>query len=550
MRSLRLAASAALWLGCANTVVESSPYNSPVSHGREFRKVAVWAKSGLAFRQQTEAWAVAALRDKQLDAIPSLEVWPIDASNDEIRSRLEGRHIDAVLVLVLEEASAVADLGSPATTTLYGSPAGLTSKTTPAPTGRAAFSATLFDGTTGRVVWQWQLVDTGEGSAHWTEFRTLFEEKAVGALLTASVLTLCRPPETPAAGTAAAKPRSDDCPWLVRSLPRPAKLPCPCPTPLPPSGCACVVPPPLPPVLTKCPLFLPNVVWSSVPYFGSEGTFFADVSGNGKSDAIVINRSEIVVRRSLGSSFGPNEWWLNAAFHGDKGTFFADVDGDGKADAIAVSSTGISVRRSTSDGFGPAEPWSATPYFGEVATFFADVDGDGKADAIVVNVSNVGVRLSNGTRFVLPNQVWSFRSTSGEVGTFFVDVNGDGKADAVSVNQGNIEVRPSTGTSFESQATVWSGSFHGNRGTYFADVDGDGRADAIAVTDSGVLVKRSTGGAFAKTEDWTRNPYYGDHGTFFADVNGDGAADAIVVNESVVVARVSDAYELCVVPAP
>jgi FG-GAP-like repeat len=550
MASLRLAASVGLWMGCANTVVESSNYVSPVSQGREFRKVAVWAKAGLAFRQKTEASAVAALREARIDARPSLVVWPIDASNDEIRARLDAKGIDAVLVLTLEQASAAYEAGTTPTTTLYGGAAGAPS-TTPNTNDRVVFSATLFEEKTGRLMWQWQLVRSGDVGTHWDAFRGLFEDKALGDLLSTGVLLRCQLDGTRGAGPAAGEGTGADCPWQRRALPRRVGGLCPCPTPPPKDGCACVVPPPLPPVLTKCPVFLPNVVWSTVPYFGEEGTFFADVTGDGKADAIVVNKNQIVVRPSLGSSFGPNEWWLDAAFHGEKGIFFADVDGDGKADAIFVSSTGISVRRSTDEGFGPLEVWSPTPYYGEVGTFFADVNGDGKADAIVVNASNVGVQLSDGTRFTLPNKLWSSVPYSGEVGTFFVDVTGDGKADAVIVNGANIEVRQSTGTGFQLQSAVWSASFHGDRGTFFADVDGDGRADAIAVTDAGVLVKRSTGSAFAKTEAWTRGvPYYGDRGTFFADVNGDGALDAIVVNDSVVVARMSDAYELCVVPGP
>jgi hypothetical protein len=87
-------------------------------------------------------------------------------------------------------------------------------------------------------------------------------------------------------------------------------------------------------------------VWSSVPYYGQRATFFADVTGDGKADAIVVNKTAIVVRPSTGSSFGPNEVWSAVPYYGQRGTFFDDVTGDAKADAIVVNNDGTVVRRS------------------------------------------------------------------------------------------------------------------------------------------------------------------------------------------------------------
>jgi hypothetical protein len=39
--------------------------------------------------------------------------------------------------------------------------------------------------------------------------------------------------------------------------------------------------------------------------------------------------------------FGPNEPWSTYTFYGDRGTFFADVTGDDKADAIVVNDATI-----------------------------------------------------------------------------------------------------------------------------------------------------------------------------------------------------------------
>jgi hypothetical protein len=39
--------------------------------------------------------------------------------------------------------------------------------------------------------------------------------------------------------------------------------------------------------------------WTGVPYYGTRGTYFADVTGDGQSDAIVVNEGGVTVRRAL-----------------------------------------------------------------------------------------------------------------------------------------------------------------------------------------------------------------------------------------------------------
>jgi hypothetical protein len=75
--------------------------------------------------------------------------------------------------------------------------------------------------------------------------------------------------------------------------------------------------------------------WTQGPWWGTD---YADVNGDGKADAIVVNSNGVVVRRSTGSSFAPNEDWTGgpyyASYSGLPGNFFADVNGDHRADAI------------------------------------------------------------------------------------------------------------------------------------------------------------------------------------------------------------------------
>ena len=188
------------------------------------------------------------------------------------------------------------------------------------------------------------------------------------------------------------------------------------------------------------PPYGPNEAWTHEPYFGSRGTFFADVTGSGRADAIVVNDDRIVVRRNNGNGFGPNEAWTQGPCFGSRGTFFADVTGSGRADAIVVNDDRIVVRRSTGNGFGPNEAWTNEPYFGSRGTFFADVTGDRRADAIVVNADRIVVRRSNGNGFG-PNEPWTQGPYFGSRATVFADVTGDRRADAIVVNDENIVVR-------------------------------------------------------------------------------------------------------------
>src|SRR5262249_46052361 len=75
-----------------------------------------------------------------------------------------------------------------------------------------------------------------------------------------------------------------------------------------------------------------------------------DVNGDGQADAIVgtddaivVNPDKIIVRLSNGSGFGAYEAWTAQPYLHQQGTFFADVVGDGKADAIVGNPDKITV---------------------------------------------------------------------------------------------------------------------------------------------------------------------------------------------------------------
>ncbi len=278
--------------------------------------------------------------------------------------------------------------------------------------------------------------------------------------------------------------------------------------------------------------FISNAAWTTRDYHGTRLTFFADVNGDRKADAIFVNDDFVVVWPSYDGSFRTfhgNKPWTDVPYYGSRGIYFADVNGDGRADAIVVNDDLITVRISDGTKFLPNASWTSEPYYGSRGTYFADVNGDSKADAIVINDDLVTVRISDGTKF-LPNASWTSEPYYGSRGTYFADVNGDGKADAIVINDDLVTVRLSDGTKFTSYASWTSEPYYGSKGTYFEDVNGDRRADAIVVNDDLVTVRLSDGTRFTSYISWTQEPYYGMIGTYFSDANGDGKADAIVVN--------------------
>lgn len=275
-----------------------------------------------------------------------------------------------------------------------------------------------------------------------------------------------------------------------------------------------------------CSGFLAKENWTNEPFLGTYGNYFADVTGDGKADAIVVYDNSIRVRRSTGNGFAAEEYWYNYPFWGTKGTFFADVTGDGKADAIAVSETSISVSRSTGSEFAPFEDWSYAEFFGAYGTFFADVNGDKKADIIAVGKDYIRVRRSTGSGFAHEER-WT---NDLYYGSYFADVNCDGKADVIGIYTDYIGVRRSTGNGFAPEERWINGNYNGLRGIFFADVTGDKKTDAIAVNDNYTNVRRSTGNSFAAEERWLNEPHFGTQGNYFVDVTGDGKADFVALN--------------------
>ena len=121
--------------------------------------------------------------------------------------------------------------------------------------------------------------------------------------------------------------------------------------------------------------FAPTEDWGQGVHYGTRGTHFADVTGDGRADSIAVDNDGVIVRRSTGAGFAQASNWTGGPYYAGRGNYFADVTGDGRADAIVVSGSGVTVRRSTGGSFSGNEAWSG-PYYGDRGTYFADVTGD------------------------------------------------------------------------------------------------------------------------------------------------------------------------------
>lgn len=306
--------------------------------------------------------------------------------------------------------------------------------------------------------------------------------------------------------------------------------------------------------------FAPNEDWTHGTYLGSRGNYFADVDGDGKADAIVVNTYTVTVRLSTGSGFSGNQDWTHGTFVGDYGNYFADVTGDGKADAIIVGRSGVIVRRSQvacfvfcwGYNFGSNETWYPYIASGYYGLYFADVNGDSKVDMVEVGQSGISVFLSNGSSFSTTPQTWSTGGFHGTYGTYLFDVDADGKADVIAVNYDRVLVERSTGSSFGAPENWLNNSpiLSGTHGIYFANTNKYGALQPLMlnVNDAGVLAWRAIPLPSnpntrplvyfqSYAENWTGYAYLGTYGNYFADVTGDGQADAIVVNADTVVVR-------------
>jgi hypothetical protein len=270
----------------------------------------------------------------------------------------------------------------------------------------------------------------------------------------------------------------------------------------------------------------------------------ADVNDDRMADLITIARAAPNVgnvRVSLGNSQSPGDFaapqtWASGLCQVNDVCAFADVTGDGKADAVAFRTSGTStgtvqVAPSTGNDFAVTNTWASGICSDLDTCVLADLNADGKADVVTFDRSSVTaindgrsrVALSDGFSSFGPTRVWSTAFCLTDQACYAADVNNDGRADAVALvttgaNKGQAWVALNTGAAF-APAQLWTSDSKciDDAICDVGDFDHDGRADVLAkspsdTADSLVWVSVSTGAAFGpstKRDPSTAQPRIG-----------------------------------------
>jgi hypothetical protein len=239
----------------------------------------------------------------------------------------------------------------------------------------------------------------------------------------------------------------------------------------------------------------------------------ADINNDGKPDLLVANDSYLT-NNSVGVLLGNGDGTFQKALTHSSGGYdswsvaAADVNGDGKLDAIVVNRCSdfnclnrgsVVVLLGNGDGtFRTFAAYSSGAYQADFVAV-ADLNNDGKPDLLVANQcadprcrqeGTVGVLLGNGDGTFQP--VVSY--TSGgywNLSVAVADVNGDGIPDLLTANNcatvcqqntgfpGSVGVLLGNGNGTFNAAMVFGSGGYGANSVAVADVNNDGRPDLI-----------------------------------------------------------------------
>ena len=302
----------------------------------------------------------------------------------------------------------------------------------------------------------------------------------------------------------------------------------------------------------------------------------ADFNGDSKPDLVVANECPIsstctnsVVAVLLGNGDGSFQPAVVYASGGEGASFVtvADLNGDGKLDAVVVNQTTdansnngiVGVLLGNGDGsFQSVVAYGSGGGFAS-SVAIADVNGDGRPDLLVANwcpstastacdtdMGAVGVLLGNGDgTFQAPSSYQSGGQLANSVAV--ADVNGDGHPDLVVANECTISgcgdgivtvlLGVGNGTFLPPTASYDSGGSNALL-VIAQDLNGDGRTDLLVLNEcvtactSGVvsILLGNSDGTFRGTPTYT-SAGWGNSSMTVADVNGDGKPDLLVANE-------------------
>lgn len=264
------------------------------------------------------------------------------------------------------------------------------------------------------------------------------------------------------------------------------------------------------------PLFTAPSRWIHGFGVGSTRQFLADVTGDGRADAITFDAGSgdwwVAPAAITNDTFAAPSRWTSGHGVGSTNQMLGDINGDGMADAVVFFSNGSWwATKSNGTIFTAATQWFSAGFgVGSTRQFIGDVTADGKADAVVWNSTSADWWFagSNGTAFVFGPNRWAAGVGLGSSDQYLADVTFDGRDDIVMSFPGSSSryggywwVGISNGSGFNT-ATMWHSGFgHGVAAAIPGDVFADFEVDMV--TYDGIngdwWVMQSTGSAFTSS---------------------------------------------------
>ncbi|AUI60267.1 hypothetical protein BKN51_20095 [Amycolatopsis sp. BJA-103] len=171
----------------------------------------------------------------------------------------------------------------------------------------------------------------------------------------------------------------------------------------------------------------------------------ADLDGDGRKEFISVQPNGDIVAWYNALGFAEMPWGgdskkIGVGFTDPSRVFFADLSGDGKAEIIVLQPDGVLTAWYNALGF-EAMPWGASKTIGTgfsdpARIRFADLSGDGKAEIMSIQPDGTITAWYNALGF--ETMPWGAAKTVGTGFTepsrvLFADISGDGKAEIVTV---------------------------------------------------------------------------------------------------------------------
>ena len=297
------------------------------------------------------------------------------------------------------------------------------------------------------------------------------------------------------------------------------------------------------PFTTLPPMFLPAVTLSVGP--GVSDVTLADVSGDGRTDIIVTNKSigEVGVLRNLGPGIfappvlypaGSGLYAVTSAggpatlttLEATAGVAAGALTPSGPVDLVAIDPGSNTVGVLSGLGAGRfANPVTLPTASPAIAVLVADLEGDGIPDTIILSASGVTVYRGDGKGGFLPDP-FTISAGPQPTGMTVADLSGDGKADLlVGDAYGDLLVLLGNGN-----GTLHPG-YNADQGVALAVLPNGSPTPDFIYADQAldrVVVDYANGQTTTKAD--RTSGLLAPGAVVLADLNGDGIPDLIVAN--------------------